>query len=317
MRTKECRSMLPGMALVAALPALLTACAMGPKQEAPAVPDAAQSVAASPPPVMTAESRAMAQKRAIEARDLLQEGDENAASSVLAQALSLDPSNELARKLMDQVKADPQAVLGAAHFDYTIQPGDSLSRLAERFLGDRMRFYILARYNGIANPSRVAVGQTVKIPGDAPRQPAPPPRPAEAVRPAPARAAPRPETQAPKPAPARPAPRPEAEAPPPKPQAPAKTEATAPPGPPKQAQPAAATPAPAPTPSPAAEQARRKALAQRYYQEGLAAFHKQDLDTAIRKWDQVLELDPDNDSARLNRARALDLKARLERFPKR
>lgn len=246
----------------------------------------------------------MAQKRAIEARDLLQEGEESAASAVLTQALSLDPSNELARKLIDQVKADPEAELGSTHFDYTIQAGDSLSRLAERFLGDRMRFYILARYNGIAIPSRVAVGQTIKIPGRASRPPAAPPRSPEAAKPAPARTGTRPEAEAPRAQPRAPeTSAPAAPATPPKPEPPAAVSAPASP--------------PVPTVSPAAEQARRKELARRYNQEALAAFHKQDLDTAIRKWSQVLELEPDNDSARLNRAKALDLKERIEKFPKR
>ncbi len=52
-------------------------------------------------------------------------------------------------------------------FRYTVQRDDSLSKLAQQYLGDRFRFYILAKYNDMANPSRLAAGQVIKIPGKA------------------------------------------------------------------------------------------------------------------------------------------------------
>ena len=45
------------------------------------------------------------------------------------------------------------------------------------------------------------------------------------------------------------------------------------------------------------------------------AFQRQNLDLAIAKWDRILELDPNNRKARLERERALDLKKRMtEKF---
>jgi tetratricopeptide (TPR) repeat protein len=45
------------------------------------------------------------------------------------------------------------------------------------------------------------------------------------------------------------------------------------------------------------------------------AFQRQNLDLAISKWDRILELDPNNRKARLERERALDLKKRMtEKF---
>src|SRR5262249_22265555 len=90
--------------------------------------------------------------------------------------------------------ADAQKELGAQFFRYTVQRDDSLSKLAQQYLGDRFRFYILAKYNDIANPSRLAAGEVIKIPGRAQPAPAPtaapaqPPAPAEAARQQPARA---------------------------------------------------------------------------------------------------------------------------------
>ena len=91
--------------------------------------------------------------------------------------------------MMRQMTADPVAELGSTNFNYTIQPDDTLARLAQRFLGDRHLFYILARYNDISQPNRIQVGQVIKVPGKAPRvveptaaEPAkPPPAPAPAA----------------------------------------------------------------------------------------------------------------------------------------
>lgn len=277
------RSLLrPGQFVVIAAIVAVTCigCASAPKPAEPApVPPPPATLPPPSPPAAPAlspqEAKAQAQKQALEARDHLQNGDEAAAQTDLEQALRADPSNELARKLMDQVRADAQQELGAKSFAYTAQPGDSMSKLAERFLGDRMRFYILAKYNGIANPSKLAAGQVIKIPGTKP--PSPPPQ-AQPVRP----------TEPSK-----------------------STEVSKPPGP------AAKAPESSASERGQADrrEAERQALMQRYNREAMAAYHKQDLDTAIKKWDQLLQLDPDNETAKYNRARALDLKERLQKFP--
>jgi len=84
--------------------------------------------------------------------------------------------------MTEQISADAQKELGTVFFRYTVQRDDSLSKLAQSYLGDRFRFYILAKYNDMANPSRLATGQVIKIPGKA--QPAPPPATAAPPRPA-------------------------------------------------------------------------------------------------------------------------------------
>ncbi|MEW9897793.1 LysM peptidoglycan-binding domain-containing protein [Chitinivorax sp. PXF-14] len=259
---------------------LFAACAVPPQQaEQPAPAPAATAPARSVPPVPNLpphEARALAQKQALEARDQLQNGEEDAARTLLEQAVQLDSSNEMARKLLDQIKADAQQELGGTHFSYTVQSGDTMAKLAERFLNDRLRFYILSKYNGISNPNRLGVGQVIKIPGQAPKQqpaPKPAPRPAEAAK----------QAETPKP-----------------------QEAVKPveaPEPPKVKAP------------PAQDPAQKQALVQRYTREALAAYHRQDLDGAIKKWDQVLQIDPYNETAKYNRAKALDLKQRIQKFP--
>ena len=45
------------------------------------------------------------------------------------------------------------------------------------------------------------------------------------------------------------------------------------------------------------------------------AFQRQNLDLAITKWDRILELDPTNQKAKLERERAIDLKKKMnEKF---
>lgn len=269
---------------------------------------------------------------AIQAVDLLQNGDEAGARSVLDKAATLDPSNDLVRKLLDQIKADAQKELGATYFRYTVQRDDSLSKLAAAYLGDRFKFYLLAKYNDIANPSRLAAGQVIKIPGKE-RAPlaAPGTRPSAAGTPVPGTAP----ATASEPASSAPA-------------------AAAPPVPPMPAAPVAPAAIAETVPqTPAAklmEQGRaqqkagklddayasfndairaepgnRDAIMQRdgvkaqlirnYDREAQQAFQRQNLDLAIKKWDQILALDPNNQKARLERERALELKKKLsEKF---
>ena len=120
------------------------------------------------PELSPAQAKAQSQKFALEAVDQLQNGDEIAARQTLAKALALDPANDIAKKMNDQIAADAQRELGPTFFRYTVARDDSLSKLAQQYLGDRFRFYILAKYNDITNPSRLAAGQVIKIPGRAP-----------------------------------------------------------------------------------------------------------------------------------------------------
>jgi len=55
------------------------------------------------------EAGVEAQRLAISAIDMLQNGDEANARATLEKATAMDPSNDLARKLLDQIKADAQA----------------------------------------------------------------------------------------------------------------------------------------------------------------------------------------------------------------
>ena len=220
-------------------------------------------------------------------------GDETAARATLDRALALDPANDLAKKLAEQIRADAQKELGAVFFRYTVQRDDTLSKLAQQHLGDRYRFYILAKYNEIANPSRLAAGQVIKIPGREPPMVAKPEPPV-----------------APPPKFAEPEPKPRDEFV----DVLAKGSELEKSG---NLEGAYAHYADAAQRNPGNGEIgkRRDAVKVRlvgvYDREATQAFQRQNLDLAISKWDRILEIDPQNRKARLERERALDLKRRM------
>jgi tetratricopeptide (TPR) repeat protein len=270
--------------------------------EPAAPPPAPPSAPASP------AQQQQAQKQAMAAVEMLDAGNEDQARAELQAALAADPNNKLAQNLMRQITADPVAVLGRESFSYTVKPSETLSIIARRFLGDVFSFYILARYNDIKVPRQVAGGQVLKIPGKAPP---------------PGSDAPQPRT-------------------PPPPPPPAATPAPPPPPPPPAAPPAPAEPTPGVRAMRAGETAERagdldkalveytraaglgeagasgkvtetrRKLVQKYSQLARNAMAKQDLDGSIRNWDKVLELDAANDTAKLERQRAVTLKDKLK-----
>ncbi|MDD3448850.1 MAG: LysM peptidoglycan-binding domain-containing protein [Gammaproteobacteria bacterium] len=153
--------------IVTTLVVSLGACAAHP----PAVEKTAQAPAEAPR--ATAGAPGVDASRHLDrALEQLQAGRYEAARPELEAALALEPGHWGAAGLLAQLDADPGRELGGEHFSYTVQPGDSLSRLAKRHLGDRYKFVILARYNQLDNPGRLMAGQTIRIPGTAPATPA-------------------------------------------------------------------------------------------------------------------------------------------------
>jgi tetratricopeptide (TPR) repeat protein len=251
---------------------------------------------AAPAPVVDpAIARPQAQKLALEAVDQLQNGDEAGARATLDRAIALDATNDLARKLQEQIRADAQKELGPVFFRYTVQRDDTLSKLAQQYLGDRFRFYLLAKYNDITNPSRLSAGQVIKLPGKGPLPPTTPPvaeTPAAPAKPEPpvakrddvtdmlARAADLEKS-----------------------------------GNLEGAYAAYNDVLQRVPNNPDATKRRdtiRTGLVRTYDREATQAFQRQNLDLAIEKWDRVLELDPANRKARLERDRAADLKKRMQ-----
>lgn len=292
---------------------LAVAGALGACQQMPSpAPDPVRSpgpVAAAPAPApapappagpVTPALQQQAQKMALAAVGMLESGHEDEAKAELQRALAADPNNKLALNLTRQIAADPVAALGRESFSYTVRPNETLSMIAGRFMGDLYSFYILARYNGIAVPRQVAGGQSLRIPGKAP----PPTVAKESPRSEPA-----------------PAPVAAAVAPPPPPE----------PTPAERAMRAGEAAQrggdleralgeyrkAASLNEPGAEakvEQLRKQLVQRYSLNARTAFARQDLDGAIRAWERVLSADPANDTAKLERQRAIALKDKAKKL---
>lgn len=94
----------------------------------------------------------------------LEASDVQRARKLLKKMAQRDAADQRVITLRDGIDGNPQTLLGALAFSYRVQPGDTLSSLAQRFLGDRDKFFLLARYNSLAR-SRVATGQVILIPG--------------------------------------------------------------------------------------------------------------------------------------------------------
>jgi len=95
----------------------------------------------------------------------LEDGQFDAAEVELVAYLSAVPNSSRARHLLEQLTTPPAELLGSDSFQYRIGEGESLSTIADKYLGDPLLFVALARFNDIARPNNVVVGQTLRIPG--------------------------------------------------------------------------------------------------------------------------------------------------------
>jgi hypothetical protein len=131
--------------------------------------------------------------------DLLLRGEDGAARKRVKAVLKRDPMNPEAQLLRDSIERDPKDLLGPQSYPYVVRAGDTITGLAQRILGNRLKAYQLARYNDLRAPYALAPGTTLRLPGTAPR-----PAPVRRPEPASPRPGPAPVTAAPKPAPVKP-----------------------------------------------------------------------------------------------------------------
>ncbi len=111
-----------------------------------------------------------ASQRVKRALQMLAEGDYGNARNQLEWARADKPGLQIADNLIQQLDADPVEFLGMKNFYYTVASGDSLSIIAGKFLDDPMKFVILARYNQLENPSKLAPGDRIRVPGVMPEE---------------------------------------------------------------------------------------------------------------------------------------------------
>ena len=63
------------------------------------------------------------------------------------------------------LKHDIEAQTGAQ--DYTVQPGDNLSKISKHFYGDANKYLEIAKANNLEDPDKIKVGQKLVIPAAA------------------------------------------------------------------------------------------------------------------------------------------------------
>lgn len=111
-----------------------------------------------------AEPNLTPKQRFIKALDYLEHGEQEKASIELEEYLRNVPNSSRAKSLLEQIKQETNQYFPENSFAVTLSSGESLSTLAKKYLGSPLKFYALAKYNNISNPSRVNIGQTINVP---------------------------------------------------------------------------------------------------------------------------------------------------------
>ena len=65
-----------------------------------------------------------------------------------------------------EVAADIQVAQNDIYGEYKVQPGDTLSKIAKKFLGDPNKYQQIVQTNRetIKDPDKIQVGQTIRLP---------------------------------------------------------------------------------------------------------------------------------------------------------
>lgn len=151
---------LPSRQVVLSVSLLVLAACAQPVVKAPPAPPVV-----SAPPVAVAPKPERKPALTIEQIvQLLEVGDYPSASKHLKRFLAANPNDVAAKNLLQQIGLDPVSYLGAEYTTHVVEKGETLSSIARKYLGSAMRFVILARYNALAAPKQLEVGQSLKIP---------------------------------------------------------------------------------------------------------------------------------------------------------
>ena len=136
-------------------------------------PETARPVASNAPEPAAALTEATARQALDAIRQMLDLGQEEAATARLDRLLASNQGGKAALTLQRSMREDPITVHGRESFAYNVVAGDTLAAIAQRFLNDRDQFWSLARYNGVKVPRLLIAGQTLRVPGRQRAEPTP------------------------------------------------------------------------------------------------------------------------------------------------
>ena len=89
-------------------------------------------------------------------------GEYSRARQEFLTTLRYNPDHPEAKKMLQEHVLGEQKVKG--YVVHTIQSGESISMLAQKYYGDLGKFQIIAEYNQLEDASKVRVGQEIKVP---------------------------------------------------------------------------------------------------------------------------------------------------------
>ncbi len=110
--------------------------------------------------------------RLVDAMDHLQYGRFEEAAAMIDTLREASPGSPTLALLARQLDAPPAELLPGPYRTLAVRPGDTLSQIAGRELGNPLLFVALARLNGIEVPRTLAVGAELRVPENPEEAPA-------------------------------------------------------------------------------------------------------------------------------------------------
>lgn len=104
----------------------------------------------------------LAEERYQTGLSFLDKGDYKKARQEFLTALRYNPDHTKAAEILRDHELKGKRIKG--YVEHTIQPGESLSRLAQRYYGDYKKFHIIAEFNQMEDATRIRIGQKLQIP---------------------------------------------------------------------------------------------------------------------------------------------------------
>lgn len=143
--------------LVALALSILAGCGLMEERAAP-TPEAEPSADTQPEPAAIPEANLST------AMDDLESGRVREAREILARLSREAPDSDVVARLMRQIDMPVAELLPGPYRRVEVRPGESLSLIAAREIGDPLMFYALARLNEIEVPARVPAGTVLRVP---------------------------------------------------------------------------------------------------------------------------------------------------------
>ncbi len=116
------------------------------------------------PEILTAEEGLTPQERFRKVLTLLESGQAPQARAEIIAYLEDRPRSQTVRGLLRQIDTPIEEYFPSESFTVVLEAGESLSTLANKYLGAVYEFFALARYNNIEVPRNTRIGQTIRIP---------------------------------------------------------------------------------------------------------------------------------------------------------